>query len=278
MQQGTDDWLNFRKSKIGASDAPVIMGVSPWTDITSLWELKVGLKENTETSYWQQRGLDLEDKAREYFYLVTGYLVKPAVFVSNTYNWMMASLDGVSEDQQILLEIKCPGAHDHSQALDGKIPEKYYPQLQHQLEVLNLNKGYYLSFDGESGPIIPFERDQKYINYMLDKEYEFYQCMENFYPPKLPNQIENPMWEAAALQLKSVIFKQKELETQEKMLKNTLLGLSNGETCHGNGVKLTKYIRKGSVDYDRIIKELDVKVDVENYRKEDVESWKITLS
>jgi putative phage-type endonuclease len=277
MQQGTQEWLDFRKTKIGASDAPIIMGVSPWSDPIKLWEQKVGISENEDSSYWMRRGLTMEDDAREYFHLVTGRFVEPAVFVSNRHDWMMASLDGLSPDQTTLVEIKCPGPHDHSIALDGRIPEKYYPQIQHQLEVLELDGGYYLSFDGENNVIIPFERDQKYIDYLLEKEFEFYKCVQNFQPPAPPNQIEDPLWEPAALQLKSITKQMKELERQEKTLRNTLLGLSNGKMCEGNGVKVTKIIRKGSINYDKILNDYGIQVNLEDYRGDSVESWKITI-
>ena len=58
---------------------------------------------------------------------------------------MRASLDGISMDQEIL-EIKCPYKpnrldSDHQKTKEGKIPEKYWPQLQHQLEVFGASKG-----------------------------------------------------------------------------------------------------------------------------------------
>lgn len=278
MEQGTNDWLEFRKNKIGASDAPIIMGVSPWKDIKTLWEEKVGLKESPAPNYHQQRGLLLEAAARQYFYLMTGHEVFPKVCISPTKDWMIASLDGLSKDGKVLVEIKCPGEKDHAIALNDQIPEKYYPQLQHQLEVLNLDTAYYLSFDGENGKIITFHRNQDYIDKLIEKEFEFYQCMINFMPPKTFATIQDPRWENAALLLQSVQKKQKELEIQEAMLKNTLIELSNGQNAEGNGVKLTKYVRKGSIDYKLILEELNVIVDEEMYRKEDTQTWKFTVN
>ena len=40
--QGTSEWLENRKNHIGASDAPVVMGVSPWDTPYKLWENKLG--------------------------------------------------------------------------------------------------------------------------------------------------------------------------------------------------------------------------------------------
>ena len=38
LQQNTPEWLEFRRLRIGASDAPVIMEVSPYTTPYTLWE------------------------------------------------------------------------------------------------------------------------------------------------------------------------------------------------------------------------------------------------
>jgi predicted phage-related endonuclease len=43
MQQQTPEWLEFRKNKIGASDAPIIMETSPWKTPYQLWLEKLSL-------------------------------------------------------------------------------------------------------------------------------------------------------------------------------------------------------------------------------------------
>lgn len=264
MEQGTPEWLEFRKNKIGASDAPIIMGVSPWKSINALWEEKVGLKSPPSSNFHQERGLSLENAARQYFFLMTGYEIFPKVCISKNHDWMIASLDGLSKDESVLVEIKCPGEKDHTSALRGVIPEKYYPQLQHQLEVTGLDKGYYLSFDGQYGKIIIFERDQDYIDRMIEKEYEFYQCMINFIPPPKPKSIKDVRWENAALLLRSIKKKQKELIIQEEIIKVSLIDLAKGEEAEAHGLKLTKYVRKGSVEYQMILQELNLENGINN--------------
>lgn len=275
MDQGSEEWHELRRGKIGASDAPVIMGVSPWCNPQDLWEMKLGLKPPPEIKPHMQRGLLMEAAAREYFYIMTGHEVYPEVYVSPTFEWMMASLDGISKDEKVLLEIKCPGKEDHALAEQGYIPPKYYPQLQHQLAVMQLNSLYYLSYDGQEGVILTVERDQEYIDKLIDKEMEFYQCLQHFIPPAPSIKIESPQWSNAASLLLSVQKKQKELHQEEVRLKNLLIGLSGGKNCEGAGIKLTKCVRKGSVDYERILTEHNLKVNLNDYRRDDIESWKV---
>ena len=40
LDQKTQEWLIWRAQGIGASDAPIIMGVSPWSNIIALWRDK----------------------------------------------------------------------------------------------------------------------------------------------------------------------------------------------------------------------------------------------
>ena len=42
IEQGTSEWLNWRKGVIGASDAPTIMGENPWKSPTYLLDEKLG--------------------------------------------------------------------------------------------------------------------------------------------------------------------------------------------------------------------------------------------
>jgi len=196
MQQGSREWLDFRKDKIGASEAPIIMGVSPWSNPLKLWEKKVFEKDDEQKNWYMemimQKALLAEEAARSLFFLLTGHSVSPAVFVSKYISWMMASLDGISDDGSILLEIKCPGEKDHSFAREGKIPDKYYPQLQHQLAVLGLDKGYYLSYKEDNildCHLIEFKRDESYIIKLIEKEKEFYECVQTFTPPKVEKKV-----------------------------------------------------------------------------------------
>ncbi|MCJ7483244.1 MAG: YqaJ viral recombinase family protein, partial [Thermodesulfovibrionales bacterium] len=42
FEQSTEEWLSWRRNGIGASDAPVVMGLSPWQKAGELLLLKTG--------------------------------------------------------------------------------------------------------------------------------------------------------------------------------------------------------------------------------------------
>ena len=71
IEQGTKRWLEERMSYIGGSDAPIIMGVSPWKTPYQLWEEKMGnVVEDKDKEFIFARGHRMEDKARRIFDLL----------------------------------------------------------------------------------------------------------------------------------------------------------------------------------------------------------------
>ena len=178
LQQRSEEWFEYRKKKIMASEAPIILGVSPYKTIEELEQEKVfgSIQQNFP---WMQRGIDLEPFALHMFERETGLTMFPCVG-EHENGWMAASFDGMTLDEDVVVEIKCPGKKDHQLALEGKIPEKYIPQLQHQLYVSGLEIIFYFSFDGSNGIILECRRNDDFINYMIEKEFEFWQIISSF--------------------------------------------------------------------------------------------------
>lgn len=278
IQQNTPEWLELRKNKIGASDAPIILGDSPWKTPYQLWEEKLGLRPQPSMNDAMRRGHELEPIARQAYNDHTGNCVEPEVLFHKEHEWMMASLDGVSLDRSIVVEIKCPGEKDHQAASDGKVPDKYYAQLQHQLAVINLNLLHYFSYRDGDFHLIVVERDEKYIENLYSEEVDFWKKMQDFQPPELSNrdyvQKKDEGWLQTAQNWASVSTELKSLKDREKVYRESLIQMSMNRNSQGGGVKVQKIIRKGSVDY-KDIPELSG-VDLEEHRKEPIESWRIT--
>lgn len=278
IQQNTPEWEEMRKGKIGASDAPIIMNVSPWKTPMQLWEEKSGFVPQGTQTFFMKRGHHLEQKAREKLEEMTGVLFQSVVRVHPEFEWMIASLDALSLDNAILAEIKCPGKEDHKKAMEGEVPEKYFPQLQHQMEVCGVDKAIYFSFDGENGVIVEVKKDEKYVADMLKKEKNFYECMKSLKPPSLTDKdhqlINSFEWESTAKQWTETNRAIKELQEKEKELRDNLIGLSQHHSSKGGGITLTKVVRKGNVKYSDIPELKNVCLD--QYRGDAIESWRIT--
>ncbi len=188
MKQGTPEWHEMRKNHIGASDAPVVMNMSPWKKPKDLWREKVALALPQTTTGPMLYGKETESKALEKFNIEMGldgefFQFEPTMRFHPAIRFMMASLDGFCEQLNEAVEIKCPGKRDHFLASKGEIPKKYIPQLQHQIEVCELAYIWYFSYSSESQYMINVPRDQAFIDIMLEKEAEFWDCVVNFREP-----------------------------------------------------------------------------------------------
>ena len=274
------DRLAYREGKIGASDAPVIAGVSPWSTPLQLWEEKLGLRKLRETNSAMQRGIDREEQARVCFERLMQVEVLPQVLTHPKKEWMIASLDGLSIDGLTAVEIKCPGKYDHDLAKTyNEIPTKYFPQLQHQLAVSGLQSMYYFSYlDNHDYALIEVPRDDDYILLLMRQEERFYECMQSFTPPDATERdIEHKTdaeWLRVATEWRTCTALIKELTDLEAMLREEIIALAGEKNCLGAGIEVKKISRKGTIDYDAVAK--DMCINLERYRKKPTLSYRIS--
>lgn len=189
LEQGSQSWLDYRKDKIMATDTPILLGSNPWKTPYTLWEEKLGLKQPEKTNDAMRRGHELEPKARELACGITEINFEPAVVESTKYPWLAASLDGIGIGyNQYILEIKCPKPSTHDDALEGRIPEYYIDQIQHQLLVSEAEICYYFSYRPERTDkpyaIVEIYKDLNKHEQIIEKGQEFYNRMCTMNPPK----------------------------------------------------------------------------------------------
>lgn len=281
MKQGSPEWIAHRRNFIGSSDAPVIMGVSPWRTRYQVWQEKLGLSIGQKENHAMSYGKKMEPIARKVYENYTGNVVSIDEEHTLAYHlekkFMMASLDGFVMNKFIPLEIKTANAEDHFLAKNGQVPAKYYPQVQHQLACVNLDLLHYFSYRDGDFSLVEVGRDNAYINKLYFKEAEFWDLVLNLEAPELTDRdcIENkdPEWSKLAQEWIYLTNCLSALEEKQSNCKDALIIKSNGQNIKGDGIRLTKIKRKGSVDY-RKIPEL-MKVDLEKYRKPPTEAWRI---
>jgi len=281
LKQGTEEWLDFRKNKIGASDAPVIMGVSPFLSPLGLWEIKKEIRQPLESNFQMKRGLKMEPEARAAYMAISGNLVGPAMVMHDEYDWMIASLDGLSFDGSVMVEIKCPGAKDHQLAVDGHIPKKYYAQLQHQMAVTGLDSVDYFSYTPTDYQLIRVDRDDEYIEKLLEMEKSFHDLLQGDTPPSMSSKDyvhrEDATFVRAADEYLEALSELTIAKEKEKIAREKLIALSDGHSSViPDKLKLTRSNRKGSIRYKEV-EELKG-VDLEKYRGPSTEVWTITSS
>lgn len=276
VSQDVNSWHEWRRNGIGGSDAPVLMGVSPWKTPYQLWEEKAfGISEQADNSS-MKRGRDLEEPARQEFEKIIGTLVAPANIVHPSLEWMRASLDGIDVHKKIVVEIKCPGKEDHALAESRKIPEKYWPQVQHQMEVAGVDQMFYFSFDGSKGVVVEVRKDQGYIDSLMETESKFWEMVKSKTPPETTERDYLCMegmkeWEEISEEILLIKSQIKALEDEEELRKEKLKSLSQGRSAKGLILTLQKQISKGAVDYGKIPQLQGV--DLDPYRKKPFDKW-----
>ncbi len=176
LKQGTKKWRNWRHGGIGASDASIIMLENRFKSPEELRFLKKN-KIDEKPNFKMQQGTMLEPEAREQYQKATGIIVKPICLQSKMYPWLIASLDGISDDFKKLVEIKC-GESAYKKATNHTIPDYYYGQLQHQLMITGLNKmDYWACWPGKKGVRIKVKRDKSYISKLFKEELIFFNTL-----------------------------------------------------------------------------------------------------
>ncbi len=207
IQQNTDKWLSWRDKGVGGSEAAVIkMGKAyPFGDTpTELWKRKRGLSAEKVFSKEQQvaldRGHELEPEARARFIKETGIWVEPAIYEHAYYPFIRASLDGMNEERNIVVEIKCPIKRSvHDKALSGEVVEYYYVQIQQQLAVTGADYAFFFSYFPDAEPeqqtaLILVKPNHAFIEDLLIKIRNFWKHVEQGVPPsdEYEFSLENP--------------------------------------------------------------------------------------
>ena len=175
LKQGTAEWLAWRRDGIGASDAPAIMGENPWKDPEQVLAEKLSLSVDSY-SRAMERGSALEPEARRQYEQTFGIRMKPECLQSNAYDWLRASVDGLSQEAQRVVEIKCGSSVYRHTAASGEPPGYYYGQLQHILAVTGYRSiDFWCYLPSRPGVHVCVPRSDDYIQRLIETEHAFWE-------------------------------------------------------------------------------------------------------
>lgn len=156
-QQTKDEWLNERRSGIGGSDAPAILGLSPFRSAHDVWLDKRGeapARPPTEAMWW---GTEMESLIARRFEERTGLLVvnPQRIFRHPDYAFLIGTPDRFIADASgplTGLEIKTANAFADGWGDEGsdEIPAHYLVQVHHYLTVTGAEMWYVAALIGGS--------------------------------------------------------------------------------------------------------------------------------
>lgn len=175
LDQKSDEWKLWRSTGIGASDAPIILGLSPYMKPYRLWEIKCGLHpEQTINQFVEERAARIENAARATLELELNKNYPAICVESIEFPWMKSSFDGYCADDNSIMEAKYVGAGKEH----GKIPAHHWIQMQHQMMISGAKDVIYMrSNDGRNFPTKVVVRDDAYINMMQQEELRFWELV-----------------------------------------------------------------------------------------------------
>lgn len=256
LVQGSQDWHNYRLAMRNASESAAVLGVSPWLTPYQLWLIKTG-RCAQETTSAMQHGTDLEPAARAAYEIFTGNIMQPLVLKDGNYS---ASLDGMTLDGKLILEIKCPLRGSRSELWQetraGKVPEHYAIQIQHQMMVSGASLAHLWVFDGRDGILCPLDRDDIAMARIKKAWDAFHQYLAKDTPPPLTEQDrvlrDDQEWLTAALAYLEAKRRADDVAAKLEATKERLTLLCKHPKEHGAGVSVTRYWKAGNVDYKRV--------------------------
>ena len=170
-------WLQARRRGIGGSDAPALMGASPWATPLSVYADKMGFLPEKEETVAMRFGRDAEEIVARWFAQDTGKKVRRlnAILQHSRYPWMLANIDRKIQGESAGLECKTTSAFHKTDFEAGKIPPYYYWQCVHYLAVTNLERWYLAVICGNSGFYhYVIARNEEHIRILTEREKDFW--------------------------------------------------------------------------------------------------------
>jgi predicted phage-related endonuclease len=209
-----EEWLKFRLDGIGGSDAAALAGANPYKSPIVTYMEKVGLydpPEPGEAAYWGNVLEDVvakefekrynEEMHEHYKEKNTGYAAgikigarvqrRNAIFAHDKHDFMRANIDRLifcPVKGKGLLEVKTANQFLNDEWAGEDIPNQYYIQKQHYLEVMNIDWGYMaVLIGGQKYKHYYIERDREVGKYLVDLEHNFW---NNHVLAKIPPEID----------------------------------------------------------------------------------------
>ena len=288
-RQRTEAWhKDFRSKGIGASESAAVLGMSRYSTPLKVWQEKTGRAFPTFVNADMQRGIDLEDAAREEFNMSTGREFLPCCAEHKDFPEIKASFDGVTKDEKEFVELKCPrtpklretlNTHDVSLVISNFF--EMYCQVQHQYLVNDkAEKGFLASYDNGLLAYLYIPRDDPFIKSTLTpKLIDFWRefVMMDKEPPLSDGDYaylddadairEAEAWVALNKELK-------ELQECEKALRAALIERGDdGNFIIFNLIRATRVSRE-TINYKQAC--LDAKLDLSRYKKESIGFYKFS--
>lgn len=269
--QGTEGWLEWRRSGIGASDIAAIIGISPFKTAMDVYEEKLGLTSSKDPNPYMLRGQMYEEEARNEFTSKYGGSYEPICCQHDQHPYIIASLDGYDRKTKIILEIKIPGKKVMELARAGIIPDYYKVQMDWQmLAKTDACSAIYAPYCPETKEVyrIPYPRDEIATESLKKASRKFWDDFRlGIFPPLQKGdflEIDDPAFEKVATEYIDIHNQIKILEGKKKSIKPKVLDFGDDGNFRGFGLKCLKISGRSTYDMKKMEEE---GININKYKK-----------
>ncbi|EDC3042365.1 hypothetical protein GAC58_07960 [Campylobacter coli] len=247
LEQGSVEWLNFRKGKIGASMVASCVGIKgAFNSKEEARDIILGLKEVYQNEA-MKKGNNYEALIRARVEFLHSVSITPVVLQSLENEMFIASLDGIDENG-VIYEFKYSQDEYDFIKRNKKPSDKYYAQVQFQLYISGKEKCIFVVMNKEE-EIVECEvlRDEAYQEWLVKSVKQFildyiinqksdYKDLDDNHAKELTIEI---------IRLENTI---KPIKEKLESLKKELIALANGEKARCLDITIYPQIRT-TIDY-----------------------------
>ncbi|EAL6213189.1 hypothetical protein DT239_08355 [Campylobacter coli] len=267
LEQGSPEWLNFRKGKITASIVASCIGEKgAFLSKEKAKELIQGVYE-PYVSEAMKKGREYEELIRSKMEFIIGKDITPIVIQSLENELFMASLDGIDNEKTIYEFKYSTNNEEYEQVLKFKKPSpKYYAQVQFQLFVGGFEKCVFVVLnENDDLTYCVVKSDKEYQDFMLRKIDEF---IKDYLVNQKSDYKELEDTKAKNLTIEIIRLENTIKPIKEKLesLKKELIALANGEKARCLDITIYPQSRT-TIDYKGFLEQKNITVPKEFYKE-----------
>lgn len=185
------DWLQLRRTSIGGSDVSTILGFNKYKSPYQLWldktgQIEIDTTDPSEAAYW---GNTLEEVVAKEFSERADKKVRMDnhMYFHSEYPFLSANIDRRVVGENAILECKTASVYLAEKWQEENIPEQYIFQIQHYMNVLDVDYAYIaVLIGGQRFQWKKVERDPELIDMIQERLIAFWEVnvLQNI-PPEI---------------------------------------------------------------------------------------------